>query len=89
LAWLIGPVAIIAAVVAALFSARFKPLIGVNDMLKTIFARLREPSSVTAIAVLLGVFGVPLAPEHLTVVLQVGIAIAGALGVALPERAAS
>jgi hypothetical protein len=47
--------------------------------------RLSEPSSWAGIAVLLGMFGVHIAPEVLTPVVQAATGVAGALAVVLGE----
>lgn len=52
--------------------------------MQKILERLREPSSWAGVAVLLGLFGVPVgAPE---LVAQVGAGLAGLLAIALKEK---
>lgn len=50
-----------------------------------ILARLSEPSTWAALAVLAGVFGVPLAPESVHGLVQVLAGLAAVAGVAMPE----
>jgi hypothetical protein len=49
-------------------------------------ARFREPSTWAGLAVLAGLFGVPMAPEQVEAVVMVGTGIAGGLAVLLPEQ---
>lgn len=49
-------------------------------------ARLKEPSTYASVAALLAVFGVNVAAPELSAVSMVGAAIAGVLGMFLPER---
>lgn len=49
-------------------------------------AAFREPSTWAGIAVLAGIFGVPMVPEQVQAAAQAGTAVAGALAVFLPER---
>lgn len=58
-----------------------------NTIFLRLAARLREPSSWAGIAAVAAVFGVPL--EHIDAAVQVGVAVAGAAAVILPEKAAS
>ena len=51
-----------------------------------IFNRLKEPSTWAGIGVILGVFGVKVAPEQLTAVIGVVTAVCAALAVFLPEK---
>lgn len=55
-------------------------------MWKLIFDRLKEPSTMAGLSVLLGVFGVPHAPELMQGAGQIVVGIAGLLAVAMPER---
>lgn len=48
--------------------------------------RLKEPSSWAGIGVLLGLFGVNLAPEGFTAIVTVATAICGALAFFLKEK---
>lgn len=48
--------------------------------------RLREPSSWAGLAVILGVFGVKIAPEQVNAIATLGAAAAGAAAVFLPEK---
>lgn len=48
--------------------------------------RFKEPSTYAAMAALLGVFGVNLAAPEIGAVSMIGAAIAGLLGMFLPER---
>lgn len=48
--------------------------------------RLKEPSTWAGLAVLAGMFGVPLLPEQLSAIAQAGAAIAGAAAVLIPEN---
>lgn len=54
-------------------------------ILAYLVARLKEPSTYAGLAVLLGMFGVKLAPEALTSIITVVSAIAGALAVLVPD----
>lgn len=47
--------------------------------------RMREPSTWAGLAVLAGLFGVPLLPDQLAAIGQAGAALAGAVAVFLPE----
>lgn len=49
--------------------------------------RLREPSTWAGLAVLAGLFGVPLLPEQLAAIGQAGAALAGVAAVFMPEKA--
>ena len=51
-----------------------------------ILNRLKEPSTWAGLGVILGVFGVKVAPEQLTAVIGVVTAICAALAVFLPEK---
>lgn len=50
-----------------------------------LLARLREPSTWRGLVMLLAAAGVPLAPEMANVVISVGMALAGLIGVAAPD----
>lgn len=50
-----------------------------------LLARLREPSTWRGLVMLLAAAGVPLAPEMASVVISVGMALAGLIGVATPD----
>jgi hypothetical protein len=52
---------------------------------KSILNRFKEPSTWAGLAVLAGLFGVPLAPEQFQAVAQAGAAVAGGLAVFIPE----
>ena len=54
-------------------------------MLQGLLARLKEPSSYAGLSVLLGLFGVHLAPEKFTAIIGIATAVAGALAIFLPE----
>lgn len=49
-------------------------------------ARMKEPSTYASLAALMGVFGVTMAGPELSAVSMVGAALAGILGMFLPER---
>ena len=51
-----------------------------------IFSRLKEPSTWAGLGVILGVFGVKVAPEQLTAVVGVVTAVCAALAAFLPEK---
>lgn len=53
--------------------------------MQALLSRLREPSSWAGLAVILGLFGVKIAPEQLTAITTLGAAAAGAAAVLLPE----
>lgn len=49
-------------------------------------ARFREPSTWAGLAILAGLFGVPMSPESMTGIVQAGTAVAGAIAIFMPER---
>lgn len=51
-----------------------------------LFKRLREPSSMAGISVLLGLFGVQIAPEVAHAVIQIVSGVAAVGAVLLPEN---
>lgn len=53
----------------------------------TLFDRLREPSTMAGLAVLLGLFGVPAAPEILQGTAQVVTGLFGLAAVVMREKA--
>lgn len=53
--------------------------------MKAIIARLREPSSWAGIAALLGVFGIQIAPETMTGIVQAGTGLAAVAAIVLRE----
>lgn len=57
--------------------------------MQALLSRLKEPSTWAGLGVILGVFGVKVAPEQLTAVIGVVTAICAALAVFLPEKSAS
>lgn len=52
----------------------------------TFAARLREPSTWSSIAILLGLAGIHLAPDTWTAVVSIGTGLAAVAGALLPER---
>ena len=54
--------------------------------MQVLIARLKEPSTWAGLGVILGLFGIHLAPEKLTAVIGVATAVAALLAVFLPER---
>lgn len=50
--------------------------------------RLKEPSTWAGLGVVLGLFGIHLAPEKLTAVVGVATAVAALVAIFLPERGA-
>ena len=55
-------------------------------MLKYFFNRLREPSSMAGLAIVLGLFGVPLAPEALQAGGSMVAGVAGLLAIFMSEK---
>lgn len=51
-----------------------------------IFARAKEPSSWRGLFLLLTAIGIPVAPEIADAIITIGLAIAGAIGVAAPDK---
>lgn len=49
-------------------------------------ARLKEPSTWRGIVLLLTAFGVPIAPAMADTIVSVGLAVAGFIGVAAPDK---
>lgn len=60
---------------------------GVKVKWGNIMNRLREPSTWAGLAVLAGLFGVPLLPEQLAAIGQAGAALAGVAAVFMQEKA--
>ena len=48
--------------------------------------RMREPSTWRGIIMLLTAFGVPVAPAMADAIISVGLAVAGLIGVATPDK---
>jgi hypothetical protein len=51
-----------------------------------LIARAKEPSSWRGLFLLLTAIGIPVAPEMADAIIIVGLGIAGALGVATPDK---
>lgn len=51
-----------------------------------ILARAKEPSSWRGLFLLLTAIGIPVAPEMADAIITIGLAIAGAIGVAAPDK---
>ncbi len=54
--------------------------------MNSLLARMREPSTYAGLAVLLGLFGVQMAPETMTAVVQTVSGAAALAAIALGER---
>ena len=54
--------------------------------MQVLIARLKEPSTWAGLGVILGLFGIHLAPEKLTAIIGVATAVAALLAIFLPER---
>ena len=55
-------------------------------MKQYVIDRLKEPSTWRGIILILTAAGVPIAPEMQTVIISAGLALAGLLGVATPDK---
>lgn len=51
-----------------------------------ILARMREPSTWRGLILILTALGVPLSPGAADTIVAVGLAVAGAIGMAAPDR---
>ena len=51
-----------------------------------ILARIKEPSTWRGIILLLTAAGLPIAPELADAIISVGLAVAGLIGVATPDK---
>jgi hypothetical protein len=51
-----------------------------------ILARAKEPSSWRGLFLILTAIGVPVAPEMANAIITIGLGIAGAIGVAAPDK---
>ncbi len=51
-----------------------------------ILARAKEPSSWRGLFLILTAIGVPVAPEMANAIVTIGLGIAGAIGVAAPDK---
>lgn len=51
-----------------------------------ILARAKEPSSWRGLFLILTAIGVPVAPEMANAIITIGLGIAGAIGVAVPDK---
>jgi len=51
-----------------------------------ILARAKEPSSWRGLFLILTAIGVPIAPEMANAIITIGLGIAGAIGVAAPDK---
>jgi hypothetical protein len=51
-----------------------------------ILARAKEPSSWRGLFLILTAIGVPIAPEMANAIITIGLGIAGAIGVATPDK---
>ena len=51
-----------------------------------IIARMKEPSTWRGLFLLLTAIGVPVAPEMANAIITIGLGIAGAIGVATPDK---
>lgn len=51
-----------------------------------IIARAKEPSTWRGLFLLLTAIGVPVAPEMANAIITIGLALAGAVGVASPDK---
>ena len=51
-----------------------------------ILARAKEPSTWRGLFLLLTAIGVPVAPEMANAIITIGLGIAGAIGVAAPDK---
>ena len=55
-------------------------------MKQYILERLKEPSTWRGIILILTAAGVPIAPEMQTAIISAGLALAGLIGVATPDK---
>jgi len=55
-------------------------------MKEYILARAKEPSSWRGLFLILTAIGVPVAPEMANAIITIGLGIAGAIGVAAPDK---
>ena len=55
-------------------------------MKKYILNRLKEPSSMRAIVIIITLFGVSMSPEQQEAIVGVGVSVVAALGLFLPDK---
>jgi len=55
-------------------------------MIDYIIARAKEPSTWRGLFLLLTAIGVPVAPEMANAIITIGLGLAGAVGVATPDK---